>query len=403
MGKLAFIKRNGLCHGCGACAAAVGGDKIKMSMTAAGFLRPKEHQPLTTFDEETIRRVCSGAELQHFAVTDGGYDRSWGPVVSVETGFSTDTDVRYLGSSGGVISAIAIHLVETRTVDFILHTSADPSDPVGNITRPSTTRAEIIEAAGSRYAPSSPLADIGGYLLKGRRFAFIGKPCDVAALRRMARSDPRIDRLIPFKISFFCAGVPSRKGALAVVEKLGVKESDLAKFSYRGRGWPGWTRATRRDGSEEKMDYNSSWGYILSPRVQFRCKICPDGTGEFSDIACGDAWYSRDGYPDFTERDGRSLIVARTSAGRALLDTIREAGALNCKPLPKDEVRKMQPYQYNRKRAVFVRLLGMRLGGLSTPKYRGLSLLQLTLLSSPIWLLRNLLGTYFRAGKSERL
>src|SRR3712207_7050821 len=38
-----------------------------------------------------------------------------------------------------------------------------------------------------------------------------------------------------------------------------------------------------------------------------RCKICPDGTGEFADIVCADAWYGKDGYPDFAEREGRSL------------------------------------------------------------------------------------------------
>jgi coenzyme F420 hydrogenase subunit beta len=295
-----------------------------------------------------------------------------------------------------VISAIAIHLVETGAVDFVLHTASHPSDPVSNACRPSRSRNEIIGAAGSRYAPSSPLADLETYLSKGRRFAFIGKPCDVGALRRMARLDPRIDRLIPFKLSFFCAGVPSRNGALAILDKLGVAEKDLIEFSYRGRGWPGVTRAVRRDGSEEKMDYNSSWGYILSPKVQFRCKICVDGTGEFADIACADAWYGKDGYPDFTERDGRSLILARSASGRALLDAMCAAGKLKSEPLERAEIRKMQPYQYNRKRAVLARMLAMRIKGFSPARYRGFSLGALTLCSSPIWLLRNFIGTYVR-------
>lgn len=78
MGELARIKRNGLCHGCGACATAVGGDKIKMSMTSAGYLRPEEQQPLATADEEIVQKVCSGAELQHLPSTEVSYDRSWG-------------------------------------------------------------------------------------------------------------------------------------------------------------------------------------------------------------------------------------------------------------------------------------------------------------------------------------
>ena len=33
----------------------------------------------------------------------------------------------------------------------------------------------------SRYGPAEPLIDIGDHLARGRRFAFIGKPCDIAA------------------------------------------------------------------------------------------------------------------------------------------------------------------------------------------------------------------------------
>jgi coenzyme F420 hydrogenase subunit beta len=37
------------------------------------------------------------------------------------------------------------------------------------------------------------------------------------------------------------------------------------------------------------MSYADSWGGILSRHVQFRCKICPDGTGGFADVVCADA------------------------------------------------------------------------------------------------------------------
>ena len=210
--ELTRIKSGGLCHGCGACAAAVADGKIEIAMTPAGHLRPQVRQHLTLADEEAVRRVCSGRELEQTHFPEADYDPAWGPIISVETGYSTDPEVRYLGSSGGVISAIAIHLLETGTVDFVLQTAAHPTDPVSNVCRPSTSRKDIIEAAGSRYAPSAPLANLETYLSKGRRFAFIGKPCDIGALRRMARHDPRIDQLVPFKLSFF---VPEYRAAKA--------------------------------------------------------------------------------------------------------------------------------------------------------------------------------------------
>ena len=396
------ITSSGLCHGCGACAAALGG-KVAMRMTEDGYLRPKTAGPLTRAEAETVSRVCSGLSLERTADTVAAYHSVWGPVISVGTGYATDPEVRYRGSSGGVISAISIYLIETGAVDFVLQTAASAEDPVSNTSRISESRLSVVAAAGSRYAPSAPLANIEDYLAAGRRFAFVGKPCDVASLRRMARHDPRIDVLVPIKLAFFCAGVPSRKGAMAVIDRLGVAETDLTEFSYRGRGWPGLTRAVRKDGTEASMDYNSSWGTILNKHLQFRCKICPDGTGEAADISCADAWYGKDGYPDFTEQDGRSLIVARTAKGAELLRVMSDAGAVVREDLDIDEIRRMQPYQFDRKRAVLVRVAALVLRGRLHPKFRRLDLIKLSLLSSPVWLLRNFWGTYRRMSIREKI
>ncbi|KAJ8138414.1 hypothetical protein OY671_008373, partial [Metschnikowia pulcherrima] len=283
---------------------------------------------------------CPGAVLEGSAGNDS-YHPLWGPIISVQTGHACDDEVRYRGSSGGVSTALAIGSVEAGEVDFVLGTSADPGDPIGNTTAPRHNRADLSAAAGSRYAPSSPLEVVYRHLDAGRRFAFIGKPCDVAGLNRLARHDPRIDALVPYRFAFFCAGVPSRSGASAVLEKSGVAHDDCLRFQYRGNGWPGLAKAERRDGSSEAMDYNSSWGQISNRHLQFRCKLCPDGTGEFADIACADAWYGKDGYPDFTERDGRSSIVVRTEAGRRSSESAIARGWIAADPLDIGEIEKM--------------------------------------------------------------
>lgn len=386
------VVRSNLCLGCGACANLPG---VEMELNERGFARPSRPQVAQSAPQPNLEAICSGYSVEQDAA-GRSYDDVWGPILDIWTGNSTDAEVRYRGSSGGVLSQIAIYLLESMTVDFVVHTRADPDEPLGNVTRPSINRQEILGGAGSRYAPSSPLANLNAYLETGKRFAFIGKPCDVVALRRMARIDPRIDAQVPCMLSFFCAGVPSRFGALAVLKKLEVEAAEVSKFEFRGRGWPGLTRATRFDGSEATMDYNNSWSKVLSRNLQFRCKICPDGTGEFADIVCADAWYGKDGYPDFEERDGRSLVIVRTERGRAVLAELAQKALVELESLDVGEIELMQPYQRDRKRVVLARLGALVVGRRKLPNYRKLRLSALAWRSNPYWLLKNALGTFRR-------
>lgn len=391
-GALAEIVDNGLCLGCGACVSALGRTDVVMALNEAGYLRPSTGAELSANEHETLKAVCVGESIGHDQ-RDADYDPLWGPIKRLGTGYATDPEVRHRGSSGGVISAIAIGLVESGEVDFVVTTGPDPKDPIGNDTDARHDRDAILLTAGSRYAPSSPLAGIAGHLATGKRFAFVGKPCDVAALRRMAKRDPRIDVQVPYMIAFFCAGVPSRIGTMKVLEKLGVVYENLVAFRYRGDGWPGLTRASMKNGEAKTMDYNSSWGSVLNRHLQFRCKICPDGTGEFADIACADAWYGADGYPDFAEREGRSLVVVRTEAGKALVASLEEAGRIKVDSLEVAEIAKMQPYQVHRKRHVLARISAMWLLRRKGPHYSGLELGKTTRQASLASQLRDFIGT----------
>lgn len=399
-GDIAAIVDNGLCLGCGGCVAALGKPDMRMEMTGDGYLRPAVI-PLTPAEQARVAQICPGIGLDGLDA-DPHYDPLWGPVRSVATGYATDPNVRYRGSSGGVLTALAAGLIGAGEIAFVVSTAASDDDPIDNATGAKTDRAEIIAAAGSRYAPSAPLAGLEEWLARGQPFAFVGKPCDVAALARMAQLDRRIDQLVRYRLAFFCAGVPSRKGTLAVLDALGVDHDDCARFQYRGDGWPGMAKARRHNGTEAEMDYNSSWGTILNRHLQFRCKICPDGTGEFADIACADAWYGKDGYPDFAERDGRSLIVSRTSRGESLLRQALDGGWIAAEALPVAEIAAMQPYQVSRKRNVIARVLALLLARGTAPRFRHIGLWRVALSESPLSQLRNAYGT-FRRSRAKHL
>lgn len=370
-GPLDAVVRAGLCAGCGLCAAEAPG-AVAMRVTDRGHVRPATVGLLDRGEARRILAVCPGVAL---AAPEGGRnDPLWGPVRTMRRAWASDSEVRFAGASGGVLTALCIHLLSNGSVDAVLHVGQEEAGGIRSAARVSTTAAELVDRAGSRYAPSPVLTGLDGALRRFRRIAVVGKPCDIAGLRRLVAVRPDLAARIPWMLSFFCAGVPSLRGTEVLIRRLGLDPAAVGELRYRGRGWPGRMTVRTRDGRSASMSYADSWGGELHRHLQFRCKICPDGTGEHADVAAADAWITADGYPDFAERDGVSAVLARTERGEALLRELQRAGAVATAPLSRDELAAMQPYQVHRKRAVLARLAAMAVLGRRLPRYRGLGL-----------------------------
>ncbi len=367
-----------------------------MRIVNPGFLRPDQTANVTAKQEARIRSVCPGVTVTQEPA--GRVDHPlWGPIVAVRSGYSTDPALRSHASSGGALSGLLEHLLTTGTVDEVLETAPSLDRPTGNRTVINRDSKGIYLAAGSRYAPSAPLDGLERVLAGDRRIAFVGKPCDVAAIRAMGQFDPRISERIPVALSFFCAGVPSLAGASEILRKLELDETDVVGFRYRGDGWPGSAAATLADGRRAQMSYADSWGGILSKHVQFRCKICPDGTGGHADIVCADAWKTDErGYPSFEEGEGLSLIVSRTDVGEKIVRDALGAGRISAVPYPTSEITRMQPGQTKKRRLVLARLAALKITMRPTPRYRGFHLL-FNASQAGIWAnLRDFMGTLRR-------
>lgn len=399
------VLKGELCTGCGLCAGVSGG-AIEMRSEAPGYNRPQVVADVTPAAEAKIREACPGAVVASWEGVAPVVDPYWGPAREVLTGAAIEAETRYEGSSGGAISALLIHALESGVVDRVVHIGPDPEHPSRNLTVVSRSRAEILAGAGSRYTASSPLAHLDSMLDEGGAMAFVGKPCDVSALRQAARRDPRVDRHVPVMLSFFCGGIPSHDGVERILKTLGIAGEPLAAFRYRGQGWPGKCVAETVSGKVADMSYERSWGHHLSKEVQFRCKICPDAVGGAADIACADAWYGDEsGYPSFEEEEGRSLIMSRTEAGARLLATAVSGGVMETQPLDPREIERMQPAQARRKRLILARILALLLVGQPRPRMVGLAVAEAARKAPPLEALKNVLGTIRRTlqGRRSRL
>lgn len=394
---LGRVFQGNLCAGCGACAALAPGS-IRMEYRAPGFLRPTVIEEPDADENAAIAEVCPGLG-QTVDAAGRKTDALWGPYTGIWTGHANDPDQRHGGASGGALTALSAYLLASGKVSGVLSIVPDPDRPIANVVRLARTYDAVLASAGSRYAPSAPLAALPEILAEVEGpIAFIGKPCDAVALRAMSARDATLAERIPIVLSFFCAGVPALAGAASILDALGTSEAEIGAFRYRGQGWPGRATATLRTGETRSMSYLESWGGILSNHVQFRCKICADGTGKAADIACADAWECDErGYPLFDEADGRSLVMARTELGRALVEEAKAAGALSLAPFDIETLADMQPGQSGRRRVLGARLLALKLMGRPMPDYRGLTIAASARQGRPGILLRNFLGMFRRA------
>ena len=348
---------NEYCVGCGLCEAC---GTATCETDEKGFMHPFKG------DEDWLKKVCPSSGIQQQCMD---FQNIWGRTKEVYYGWTSNRSIRQVASSGGVITEIASWMLESKRADAVLHVCADPQDPTKTICCESTSREELTSRSGSRYAISHPLKDIS-LIDVSKRYVFIGKPCDVVALRNYMKINEKLRKGIVLILSFFCAGVPSIYAQDNLLKHLQCSKEELVSLKYRGDGWPGYTTAVDKHGKIYQTDYATSWGKILGRDIMKMCRFCLDGIGEMADISCGDAWYlTPDKKPDFTEAEGRNVIFARTDIGKNLLDAIIKDGGLQVTPTTVDDLKYIQTYQWDRRATMVDKMLAMRLFGKSFPKY----------------------------------
>jgi len=315
--------------------------------------------------------VCPGHATGDVAASEGNVHPLLGPVIEVWQGHAADREIRFRGSSGGLVTALALFGIEHHGMGTALHTAMDPETPWLNKTVFSRNRGELLSAAGSRYATSSPCEGLGAVETSERPAVFIGKPCDAGAVAKARRVRTALDRKLGLVLSFFCAGTPSTAGTKELLARQAIPLEAIGSLRYRGDGWPGLFRATDAKGNELPggLTYKESWHFLQKYRP-FRCQLCPDGTGQFADISCGDAWHVAQG----SENPGCSLAVVRTEHGRDVFRAALKAGYLEVSPASVDDVLAAQPGLMSKREHVFGRLRALRLLGIPAPRYDGFRL-----------------------------
>lgn len=367
--SLQDIVQNRLCSGCGAC-AAMAPASIEMRETKDENRRPYFRKNIERSLEQAIVKACPGAAAGDSDMSSD-VTQAWGPVLEVWEGYAADEDIRYQGSSGGGVTALSLFALEALEYSGVLHVKARKDQPTLNEAALSTNRAELMEGAGSRYAPASVCDHLDLVSEAADKCVFVGKPCDVAGAAAVASRDKKVAEKLGLTISIFCAGTPSHKGTNALLKALAPNgKASLSALKYRGNGWPGDMEATWQDTAGElqtkSTSYADGWGNILQKYRQWRCHTCADHTGETADISVGDPWQT----PPDGVAHGKSLIVVRTERGREIMSEAMAAGYITAKPQSPKVLFDAQPNLFVTKGAVWARSVVSGILGRGAPSLR---------------------------------
>jgi len=419
---LAKVVNNGYCVGCGACAAASNG-RIKMKLTEFGtYVASVEESEgwqsaptsVCPFSDAGLNETEHAEQLFDAAQQK---DKHLGHYLSTYAGHANAGDYRENGSSGGITSWILDELLRKKRIDYVVHVRAREADEKTDLLFKydvSSTHEKIFERAKSRYYPVEASQVINQIKNNAGRYAFVGVPCFVKALRNVALLDPVVRDRVAFTISLFCGHLKSGKFAESLAWQLGVSPTEIEsvnfrhKLSGRAANAYGFSVISRINGEQTIRPMTDllgkDWGIGLLKLKS--CDFCDDLVGETADISIGDAWIT----PYLKESQGTNLIVVRNHELDQILKDGGASGSLNLEPLAPAEVVKSQLSGFwHRREGLQYRLFLADKMGLWRPRKRmNASQNHISKLERLIFLFRQLLrdkshAYYFKARAERKL
>lgn len=323
---------------------------------------------------EAAEAVCPGLGVDFDGLAAAFVDRSafhhsdLGYWNGAWVAHSASAAVLEQASSGGVMTEIASHLLESGRVKGVVATRMRYGPPGP---RPETflarSRAELMAAQGSKYCPVPAAAALANLEAQDAPVAFVGTPCQIAAIRSLQRARPEWGERVPFLIGNFCGGFRDFREMHRLIRKHGLDPARVVRFRYRGGGQPGSLLMEDDSGrivTRPYPDYVRETGFTKLRR----CLLCVDATAELADFSCGDAWLER-----FTRApDPWSIVMARTHAAKDVFEAMIRQGAVVAAAISADEIRQSQAVNLkSKKHRQHARRRLYRLLGIAVPQHCG--------------------------------
>lgn len=247
--------------------------------------------------------------------------------------YSLDKDVRHRASTGGFCKEFIRYSLENKIVDKAIVTVLGENKEALIPTTIITNDIEkiISTKSNSIYDKTTPLSVLKE-LNSSESYIFVGLPCHIAPLKRYCESkDIKV-----FTISLFCNHTSNNKYYKSVLDKVGLIESDIKHFEYRGSGWAGYVSIITNDDVEIKINHHECWSNYSEKYLEMlpKCKKCVKLISNDSDICVGDAWIQRIINKD---KEGTCIVLTMSSLSNKLIEDCSKKGYIYLEQMDSSE------------------------------------------------------------------
>jgi len=382
---LARIVDGGLCHRCGSCVGICPTGVLSVDVEEY----PKVKNLSACTDCDLCVKVCPGDDFDFEGFYKSVHGREADPTdthghfLSAHVAHSTEPFIQEHATSGGLVSQILIHLLETGQIDgaVVIKSSDGPlwkGEPI--IAR---TKEEILSGMKSKYAIVPTNTVLSQIREENGRFACVGLPCQIHGLQKAMALDPKLKAKITLTIGIFCHAAIEHEAFRVIWDTLGEKAKLAKKFISRIGKHPGAPHIELADGSHYPVYYGNRSGYrptsievinvlyrLYTPE---RCMTCFDALAEFADISVGDPWLPPP-EPGVNWYEGWSFAMVRTSRGQDVYRRLVESKSIVSVAVTDKEARMCNKVMSNEKRWRAFRVIEtQRRQGKPVPWYGNLS------------------------------
>jgi coenzyme F420-reducing hydrogenase beta subunit len=294
---------------------------------------------------------------EYFEVFDRVFCRDYkvflGDIRKSYLAYASDESVRERAASGGVISALLIHLLKRKLIDgALICRSKIENGEIGYEILIAKNRSEILSCATSKYFDIPMLEGVEKIKKFKGRVAVVGLPCQIRTITKLMEHDPVLRRKIVLKVGLFCGHVSEKELMERVLRREGIALREVKELHFRLGHWRGETQVLLKNGRWRVFPFNH---FGLYQNLFFfsneKCFHCYDHTSELADISCGDAWlwYLK------KRKVKYSVVCCRNEKAEEIMNTMIKDGIAHAEEIPDRTV-----FESQRRSCIFQKSINAR-------------------------------------------